>query len=101
VTPLTGVVGGPGRPGAFYGVHKGKKCKNSIDNAIMCGPGLARSMERPQEQRQIARRRLKQQFLVDIPESPNIQPVHPAGVELMSKVAFDSLASRGGVKRFV
>ena len=92
MAPLTSVVGRPGQPEAFYGVHKGQKRENSVDNAIMCGPGLARSIRDQQEQRQIARRRLDEQFLVNIPEAPNIQPAHPAGVELMSEVAFDSLA---------
>ena len=93
MAPLTSVVGRPGQPEAFYGVHKGQKRKNSFDYAIMCGPGLARSVERPQEQREIARRRLDEQFLVNIPEAPDIEPVHAAGVELMREVAFDSLAA--------
>ena len=94
MTPLTGVVGGPGRREALYGIHKGQKCENGFDDVVMRRSGLARSIEGTQEQRQIARRRLQQQFLVDIPAAPDIQPSHAAGVELMSKVAFDSLASR-------
>src|SRR5437870_2138632 len=57
----------------------------------MCGSALARSIEGSHQQREIARRGLEQQFLVDIPEASHIDAVHPTGIELMREVAFDSL----------
>ena len=57
----------------------------------MSGSGLAGSVQRPHEQRQIARRGLQEQFLVDILEAPDIEPVHAAAIERMREVAFDLL----------
>src|SRR5262249_56228483 len=57
----------------------------------MSSSGLTRSIHRPHQQRQIARRRLGQQFLVHIPDAPDGGPVHSTRIELMREVPFDFL----------
>src|SRR5262249_48577081 len=57
----------------------------------MSSSGLTRSIHRPHQQRQIARRRLDQQFLVHIPDTPDVEPVHSTRIESMREVPFDLL----------
>jgi hypothetical protein len=57
---------------AYYRSYERQNRKNSFDCLIVSGSGLARSIHRPHQQRQIARRRLDQQFLVHIPNAPNV-----------------------------
>jgi hypothetical protein len=44
------------------------------------------------QQGEIACRRLHQQFLVDVFDASDVEPIHSPGVELMRKVTFDFLA---------
>ena len=48
--------------------------------------GLAGSVESPHQQRQIARRSLNQQLLVNVGETSHVQTVHASGIELMREV---------------
>lgn len=74
-------------------LKEGQKRQNSFDGLIVGRSGLASSVQGSHEQREIARRRLDEQFLVDIPDASDIEPVHAAGIELMREVAFDSFSS--------
>src|SRR5215831_1925026 len=58
----------------------------------MSSSGLTRSIHRPHQQRQLARRRLDQLFLVHIPDTLDVEPVHSTRIELMREVPFDFLA---------
>ena len=59
----------------------------------MSGSRLAHSMQRPQQQRQVARGTLKQRFLVHILDSTDIQSVHTSGVELMREIPLDPFSA--------
>src|SRR3982751_716808 len=78
---------------ALHGFTERQNRKNSFDYLIMRGLGLACSVHGPQQQRQIACRRLDEQFLVDITNAPDIEPVHATGIELMREVPFDFLSA--------
>jgi hypothetical protein len=54
---------------------------------------LTGSVQRPQQQCQIARCGLYQQSLVDILPASAIQPIHAAGIEMMREVSLDPLAA--------
>jgi hypothetical protein len=55
--------------------------------------GFASPIQKPQQQRQITRRCLHQQPLVNIFPTSQVQPVHASGIKLMGEVPFDLLAS--------
>ena len=76
---------------SFYGFHEGQQRKNNFDDVIMGGSGLARAIERPHQQCEIAGGGLDEQFLVDVLDAPDIEPVHAASIELVCEVAFDLL----------
>ena len=57
---------------ACYRFYERQNRENSFDCLIVSGSGLARSIHRPHQQRQIARRRLDQQFLVHIPDASDV-----------------------------
>jgi hypothetical protein len=66
---VTGVMVGVRRigwPESCDGPHKVQKRENSLDSPFMGGSGLARSMQSPHEEREIACGGLYQQLLVDI-----------------------------------
>ena len=56
----------------FYGAHKGQDGKNSFDKLLMSGSGLARSIKRSHQQREITRRGLEEQLFVNIRDAANI-----------------------------
>jgi hypothetical protein len=51
---------------SFRGFQEGQNRKNSFDYPAMGGSWLAGSVQRPHEQRQVVRRGLQEQLLVDI-----------------------------------
>ena len=55
----------------------------------MSGSGLARSIQRPHQERQIACRRLDEELLVNVLGASYIEPVHSACIKLMREVPFD------------
>src|SRR5207237_10662612 len=57
---------------ARYGVYERQNRENCCDCLIMSGSGLTRSVNRPHQQRQIACRRLDQQFLVHISHASDV-----------------------------
>ena len=67
--------------------------KNELAPTVVRRFGLARPIPGPQQQRQIARRGLNQQLLVNIFPSSHPQPVHPSGIELMRKISLHPLAT--------
>jgi hypothetical protein len=85
----TAGVCGPELRKAFQGAYEGQNCKNSVGGSIMSGAGLARSVQGPHQQGEITRGGLQEKFLVYVPDTPDIEPVHAAGIELMREVAFD------------
>ena len=57
---------------ACYRSYERQNRENSFDCLIVSRSRLARSIHRPHQESQIARRRLDQHFLVYIPDAPNV-----------------------------
>src|ERR1700681_5037378 len=72
-----------------------QNCKNKLAPAVMSCSGLARSVKSPHQERQIARRRLNQQFLVHVVAASHVQPVHTSRVKLMRKVPLQPFPASG------
>jgi hypothetical protein len=60
--------------------------KRTLAPSVMRRRRLARPIERPRQQRQIAGRRLKQEPLVNVVNTSYIRPIHASGIELMCKI---------------
>ena len=70
-----------------------QKRKYELAPAVVSRFGLACSVQGPHQERQIARRRVNEQFLLNIVPTSHIQPVHASAIELMRKVPFHALAA--------
>src|SRR2546427_779571 len=77
----------------FTGFKGSENHQNDLGGPVMSCPGLARTISRAQQEREVARRGLDQALFVHVLQSPYPQPIQSAGVELMREVPLDPLAS--------
>lgn len=69
--------------------------ENEFALAVMSRFALARSIQSPHQECQIARGGLNQQFLVRVVAASHVQLVHTSRVELMCKVSLHPFPARG------
>ena len=77
------------RQESFHGLYERQNRKNSFYHPVMSRSGLTGSVQRPHQERQITSRRLQQELLVHVLETPDIKPVQTTRVKLMREVSLD------------
>src|SRR5262245_19277155 len=77
------------------GPNQDQDRQQSLLGAVVSSLGLASAEPGAHHQRQITGRSLQEQFLLNVAPTPDPQPVHPAGVELMREVALDPFPTLG------